>query len=301
MRRVAFLFIVALVSAFLPARADAPPNRPIAPPTATPALWTVHGRGGSTAFLFGSIHLVPKALDWRSREVARAMQRSDTFVFEVQLNDATEHAVAAYIRDKGTLAPGMSLRAMLSPQAQSDYDDALTLTGLRLEDVDSMRPWLASLTFDVADMMRRDYDAGGVDKQIYSWAVREGKTTKAFESVQQQLAILAPSGPKLEMEGFELELRDLKNASRTVGPLVDAWARGDVATVDRISSAEMKKYPHVQKAVFTDRNINWAREIRTMLSQKSRTYFIVVGASHLAGKHGVPQILRQSGYAVDGP
>jgi uncharacterized protein YbaP (TraB family) len=268
---------------------------------ASPALWTVHGQGGSVAYLFGSIHLVPQQMDWRSPPVVQAMQRSDTFVFEVPLNDQTEHAVAAYIKDNGTLAPGMSLREMLSPQAKIDYDAALEQTGLRLEDVDTMRPWLASITFDVTDMMRRNYDPGGVDKQIFAWALRQGKNTDAFETVADQLAILAPGGPKLEMEGFELELKDLKHASNIVGPLVDAWAHGDVATIDRISNDEMKKYPHVQKAVFTDRNARWAKSIQTMLRQKPRTYFIVVGAAHLAGSGGVPALLRKAGFTVDGP
>ncbi len=291
----------AILVAFLSAAASADPDLSTARIAANPAIWTVHGRGGSMAYLFGSIHLIPKQMDWRSPTVARAMQRSDTFVFEVMLNDATAHAVAAYIRDKGTLAPGMSLRAMLSVEAQADFDAALVQTNLRLEDVDSMRPWLASITLDVADMVRRDYDPGGVDKQIFSWSVRENKNIQALETVQQQLEILAPSGPKVEMEAFELELRDLKNASNTVGPLIDAWAQGDMSTVDHITRAEMNKYPHVQKAVFIDRNAAWVKQIRTFLSQKQRTFFIVVGAAHLAGRNGVPALLRKAGYQVDGP
>lgn len=269
--------------------------------TATPALWTVHGRGGSMAYLFGSIHLVPNQLDWRSPQIAQAMQRSDTFVFEVMLNDATAHAVAAFMRERGTLPPGMSLRAMLKPEARSDLDAALTLTNLRLEDVDNLRPWLASITLDVADMTRRNFDPGGVDKQIFSWAVREGKNIDSLASVDQQLDMIAPPQTALEMESFELELRDLQNASRNLTPLVDAWARGDVATVERISLAELRKYPSVQKSMFADRNLDWTRQIRGLLSRKQRTFFIVVGTAHLVGRDGVPALLRRSGYTVDGP
>jgi uncharacterized protein YbaP (TraB family) len=285
----------------VPARAEAPALPAMGHVAASPALWTVHGRGGSMAYLFGSIHLVPKQLDWRSASIARAMQRSDTFVFEVMLNDATSHAVAAYMQEQGTLPPGMSLRAMLSPQAKSDFDAALVLTKLRLEDVDQLRPWLASITFDMADMIQRNYEPGGVDKQIFSWAVREGKNVEAFATVEQQLEFLAPAETRLEMEGFEVELKDLKNASNNLGPMVQAWARGDVDTVERISTAEMSKYPSVEKAVFIDRNESWVRQIRGMLSRKPRIFFIVVGAAHLAGRNGVPALLRKAGYQVDGP
>jgi uncharacterized protein YbaP (TraB family) len=300
MKGIRALIGLALLLLAWPAAADTlPPIEPLI--QAHPAIWKVHGRGGSTAYLFGSIHLIPNNLDWRSPEVARAMQRSDTFVFEVMLNDETEHTVAAYIRDHGTLAPGMSLRQMLSPAAKVDYDAALVQTGLRLEDVDSMRPWYASITLDVSDMIRRNYDPGGVDKQIFVWANNRNLYLRAFETVQQQLAMLAPSGPKLEMESFELELKDLKTASNNLVPLVDAWSNGDVATIDRITSGEMKNYPHVQKAIFTDRNARWTKLIRTWLSEKPRTYFICVGAAHLAGANGVPTLLRKAGYQVDGP
>lgn len=292
--------LAALLLAISPVRAETPLPSTDTAFLANPAIWTVHGHGGSLAYVFGSIHLVPANLDWHSDPVMHAMQRADSFVFEVQLNDATEHAVAAYIQDHGTLAPGMSLREMLSPQAKLDYDAALAQTGLRLQDIDSMRPWMASITLDMTDMMRRNYQPGGVDKQIFSWAARTGKRLLAFENVDDQLKMLAPSGPKLEMEGFELELHDLKNASKTVGPLVDAWAHGDVATIERITLQEMKNYPHVQKAIFTDRNQMWVNKIGKLLSVP-RTYFICVGAAHLVGPNGVPALLRKAGYQVDGP
>jgi len=100
---------------------------------------------------------------------------------------------------------------------------------------------------------------------------------------------------------LEMELKDLKNAAEIVGPLVNAWRHGDVDAIDRITSAEMQKYPHVQKAIFTDRNETWAKQIATWLTERPRVYFIVVGAAHLAGPHGVPALLRKAGYRVDGP
>ena len=41
-------------------------------------------------------------------------------------------------------------------------------------------------------------------------------------------------------------------------------------------------------------------QLETMLNQK-HVYFVTVGAGHLAGPKGVPALLRQDGYRVDGP
>jgi uncharacterized protein YbaP (TraB family) len=39
----------------------------------------------------------------------------------------------------------------------------------------------------------------------------------------------------------------------------------------------------------------------TVLLDQPKTYFITVGAGHLAGPHGVPALLRAQGFKVDGP
>ncbi len=41
-------------------------------------------------------------------------------------------------------------------------------------------------------------------------------------------------------------------------------------------------------------------KIEKMLNEK-RTFFITVGAAHLVGPNGVPNLLREAGYKVDGP
>ena len=63
---------------------------------------------------------------------------------------------------------------------------------------------------------------------------------------------------------------------------------------------ELADQPDVKKALLTDRNQRWALQIQTMLREK-RVFFITVGAGHLAGPEGVPALLRQAGYKVEGP
>ena len=59
--------------------------------------------------------------------------------------------------------------------------------------------------------------------------------------------------------------------------------------------------PEDFKAMLEDRNRNWLPKIEKMLKEK-RTFFITVGAAHLAGgPDSVPNLLRRDGYKVDGP
>src|SRR5262245_58274679 len=59
-----------------------------------PAVWTVHGPKG-TAYLFGSVHVLPSGIDWKKRTLLDAMKRSDTFVFEISLDRMDQFRVEA--------------------------------------------------------------------------------------------------------------------------------------------------------------------------------------------------------------
>src|SRR5579864_3313348 len=59
-----------------------------------PALWTVHGAKG-TAYLFGSVHVLPSGLNWKFPTLLAAMKRSDTFVFEIPLDHQDQDRVEA--------------------------------------------------------------------------------------------------------------------------------------------------------------------------------------------------------------
>src|SRR5271155_1467853 len=51
---------------------------------ATPAMWVVHGPKG-TAYLLGSIHALPKNIEWQTPAIKAAIKKSQAFVFEVPM------------------------------------------------------------------------------------------------------------------------------------------------------------------------------------------------------------------------
>jgi uncharacterized protein YbaP (TraB family) len=55
-----------------------------------------------------------------------------------------------------------------------------------------------------------------------------------------------------------------------------------------------------KKALLDDRNRLWIPKIENMLTEK-HTFLITVGAAHLVGPNGVPNLLRAAGYTVEGP
>src|SRR5215469_13000997 len=112
-------------SAAVAATAEAPPV--IATIKAHPALWTVHSAKG-TAYLFGSVHLLPPNIDWHSTAVEAAIKASDVFVFEAPMGAEGQAQTEAFIRANGMLPPNEALPSLLDAHARKDYREALEAT-----------------------------------------------------------------------------------------------------------------------------------------------------------------------------
>jgi uncharacterized protein YbaP (TraB family) len=267
---------------------------------AHPAIWTVH-TPTATAYLLGSIHLLPPNVRWQTPQIDAAMKKADTFVFEVPIDDAATKQIADYINANGTLPPGTTLPSLLSPAQLKDYNAALAATGVQPDAVMNKRPWLAALVFDVAGAMHAHYSLdSGVDHQVNLYAQAQHKQIAHFETVADQLALFTPKDKALEIKEFDTGLKEIVSDPDELNRLVEAWESGDAARVGSIMNAALAKDPDAAKALLEDRNAKWVAELRTMLAQR-HTYFIAVGAGHLVGPKSVPALLRADGYKVDGP
>ena len=289
-----------LVAALSPAFAQsAPPEIAMIP--ANPAMWTVHGTKG-TAYLFGSIHVLPPNMQWRTPRIDAAMKSADTFYFEVPMDDSAKAQILDFVQKNGSLPAGTTLPSLLTPEARADYDAVLQLTHVPPGALENRRPWLAMLFLDVAMLTQQHLSPdAGLDKQVYAAAQAiGGKSFGAFETPEQQFALVMPKNKKLEIEEFDVQLKDLRTDSMSLGGMIDAWAHGDVKTLGRIINAGFKGHPEAEKSLFADRNAAWMTQLKVMLNEP-HTYFITVGAGHLAGPKGVPALLRAKGYRVEGP
>ena len=267
---------------------------------AHPALWVVHSKS-ATAYLLGSVHVLPPNVEWHSPALDAAIANSDTFVFEAPLDDSGQTAGQEFIRAHGTLPSDTALPSLLDAQTLADYRKALALTHVAPESLDHVRPWLANIILELALIHAENYSPdSGVDRKVFAVARSEGKTMEYFETVQQQLSMLMPDSPKLELAEFDAGLKDIQTESDELGPLVDAWSHGDAARVGALLNADFENDPATRKALLDDRNAAWMTHLKRMLGER-HTYFITVGAGHLAGPHGLPALLRRAGYSVDGP
>ncbi len=267
---------------------------------AHPALWHVQGSKGE-AYLFGSIHLLPKTIAWHTKQVDAAINRSNVFVFEVSTDDQAQAEIRDLIAKDGMLKPDQSLRAMLPASSKPDFDAAIAKAHLSIDVVDHEKPWLVSLQLLVAESLAEHYSPdAGVDHAVMAIAAKRHKPSRYFETIEQQFSLLASGSDQLQLSEFESDLKDFQQSDDDLGPMVAAWSKGQEDKLATLMNEDLADEPEAKKALLTDRNKNWVTQIAAMLKEK-KVFFITVGAGHLAGADGVPAILRAAGYKVEGP
>ena len=269
-----------------------------APPPATlgqgPALWKVADED-TTIYLFGTVHALPKDVEWFNAPIATALGASDELVTEIPKVDPGDTAIQQATIAKGVATDGITLRNRLTPEQSARYEAALTGLGMPAAAFDSFEPWFAGMTLATLPLFRAGYDPNsGVEKVIEAEA--EGKTRTALESVEYQLDLFDTLPEDVQVAFLMSGVDTIDELVPLLDRIVAEWAVGDVEDVARLAFTTARD-DAVAEAVFFQRNRNWTDWIDARMDRPG-TVFIAVGAGHLAGDKSVQAYLQQRGIAV---
>ncbi|HVZ99671.1 MAG TPA: TraB/GumN family protein [Caulobacterales bacterium] len=266
-----------------------------------PALWRISD-ADSEIWLFGSVHVLPASLKWRTARIDAALASADEMVMETNVSDDGREAFAALTRRLGALPEGETLSRKLDAATQARLRQVATAAHIDPAAFEHTRPWLAALQLSITYAIAHGQDPNaGVENVLLADARAQGKRLSYFETPEQQLRILADLAPEDEMRFFVATLNDVENETDSMDEAEAAWVRGDVRRLGRLLDPELHEAgPNVYAALMTNRNARWADEIVRRLNGSGKI-FIVVGAGHLAGEGSVIALLRARGVRVEGP
>lgn len=264
------------------------------PEEVRPGFWLVEGPKGEKAWLLGTIHALPRPVDWRSAKIDAALNEANLLVLEVaDINDDSKTARAFADLSKSPGLPPLSQR--VPDDLRTELSDELQQGGLKAGSLDPYETWAAALMLQNAISSDSENDTGnGIDRAVAkAW---KGPVTE-FEGAAAQLAIFDHLP--------EAQQRALLSAILTEGPgrkeqlrtLQMAWARGDMDLIARTTDKDFGKQPELRETLLLGRNRAWTAKVEALLAQGSRP-FIAVGAAHLAGKDGLPALLAAGGWKV---
>ena len=270
------------------------------PACAEPSLWIVHGPGGATVTLFGSVHILPQGLDWEPPMLAKALQGAGELWFEIPIDPQTQTDAAQAALARGLLPPNQTLSGLLSKDGAQRLAAEAADYQLPLAKLERMQPWFAELIVSSAVFLRAGgRQDEGVEQKLASAAPQADR--KAFETAAQQIGMFAGAPLADQVASLESTLRETTDDPTEYRDLVDAWLKGQDSQIYRHDVLTLKHdAPNLFRILITDRNAAWTRVLADRL-QRPGQVVVVVGAGHLLGPDGVPARLRALGFKVDGP
>ena len=255
-----------------------------------PALWAVQD-GDTTVYLFGTIHMLPKGVDWLAGPPGAALARSDTLVTEIVMPDPKAAAITMMAAGVSDSVPPLASR--VPPESAAALTSAVKGSGLPPEVFDHMKTWMAAVTLTNSTLAKMDFATSeGVEMRLE--AAAKGKTRLGLETIGQQIGVFETLPEADQRALLRTTVAELPSLQAQATSLVGLWTGGDTDGLAASLNDDLKSSPRLAKVLLTDRNARWADWIANRMTTPG-TVFIAVGAGHLAGPDSVQAMLARKG------
>jgi hypothetical protein len=267
-------------------------------PSAGPALWRVTD-ADSTVILFGTVHVLPENLSWKSPRVEAAFASADTVWFETATDAQAAERITAIVADEGANPPGLTLSEQLEPEDRARLSRVSQRAGVSLAALESVRPWVAALRLSLAVLVKQGHSPDvGVERVLEADAVRQGKQIAYFETAEDQMAVFTGLSPRAQAQFLSATLRQIEQESGAGNDMDKLWASGRADELGRLVTRMIEEAgPEVAEALIYRRNAAWAERIDEVMAGKG-VAFVAVGAAHMTGPRGLPALLEAKGHTV---
>lgn len=301
----------------------APPEAPASSPKlATPFLYQITGKG-TTAYLYGTLHLPDKRVVTLPASVEAALDDSDAFFAEIEATAESE----AKVQSMAMMPEGFSLDQLVGADTWSKIEARFIKAGqpaLMAKMMARFEPWAFSTLLPMLDYLEEMATQPALDKMLYQRAQKAGKAVAGLETVEEQVAVfeIFTREEQVVMLRDSIAMLEEYEAAgrRVVEEMIEAWMSGDSVALVKLLDDGFGRDPalrdRAEQALLWARNARFAERMEAaMTASPAKTNFFAIGALHLpdapkmegkpaankegmAPKLGVPELMRRRGYTV---
>lgn len=295
---LASLAAVALWTAPAVAQAGPAAPAPVAEAATTPprpALWLLADED-TRIYLFGTIHILPPDLRWRSAALDRAVGEADELVLEI--DDEEMDNFDAGVLEGTMLGKSVPVTARVSPDRRDRLVEMIRASGVPAETFDGLQTWAVAMSLSVAEIAE-DYGADtqaltGVEEALTEDFRNRGRPISGVETASQQIGFFSTLPLSVQREMLEQTIDAWSAGTGDLDPGDADWLRGDL---DAMAAEFDEMPPELFDALLTRRNTRWTGWLIDRLARPGTVLF-AVGAGHLAGRASVQSMLAARGYQV---
>ncbi|MDB5473388.1 MAG: TraB/GumN family protein [Devosia sp.] len=193
------------------------------PCLAAPAMWEVRD-DDSVIWLFGSFHVLPEDVQWRTALFERTLAQADEIIFEADIGPQAMAEMGAKAFARGIYTDGTLLTDLLDETAQQRLREVAGSIGLPMGSLVAMKPWLAANTLSVGAMAAEGYTAQGVEFVLQPALPAD---RQAFlESGDQQLDVLSGASEAEQLALLETTLGEIDALPAVLDQMMAHWVEG---------------------------------------------------------------------------
>ena len=264
-----------------------------------PAIWRLADTD-SEIWLFGTIHVLPPEIEWRTPQLNRIFEDAEVIYFETPSGGESEIKAQALVWQHGMYTNGGRLSDLLSRDERKALRRVAKSVDLDPTGIDNLRPWLAAITLGVQYIIAQGADPNsGVEKVLEAEARELGKELRYFETIEQQIGFFHTLSEPAQKEFLLVSVRQIEEEPELLNSMFAAWLGGDVPGLAALINGGMTELaPEVYDNLILKRNQAWTEEIDTLMAGSGKA-LIAVGAGHLTGEDSLVEMLRAQGHTVD--
>lgn len=262
-------------------------------------LWEIQKEGYQNSYLFGTIHMIPSADYFFTKEMQAAFDKTGTLALEFDIEEAMGMGSQFDMLQKAFMKDGQTLKNLLSEEDYQFVNDYFNEKGIPLFFLERIKPMFLTIFTQGDDFL------GGIGDEMKSYELElvekakfKGNKVAGLETMDYQISIFdsIPYDYQAEMLVESIRSMEEQDASQ-MDTLVQVYKVQDLESLDKLvnSSPEIAEYKDL---LIDNRNRNWIPVMAELM--KNESVFFAVGAGHLVGEQGIIHLLRKQGFSVSG-
>ena len=260
-------------------------------------VWAIKGPK-NTVYLAGSVHLLPASDSKLPAAFDKAYADSAALVMEIDMDDLDPMAAQGMMLENGIFAGDETLSGVIGKARFEKLEKQVDGMGIPAEALDRFQPWMAAMTIEQLQLLKLGFDpSSGVEMQIANHAKGDHKEITGFETMQEQLGLLANMSMSDQVKFLDLTIEEMQDAQSELNDLLGAWRSGNASKLAGMLSEEYAQAPALYNTLVSDRNRKWIPEIEKLL-KSDKNYMVVVGTLHIVGKNGLLDLLKADGISA---
>jgi uncharacterized protein YbaP (TraB family) len=258
-----------------------------------PALWEVSSADGTVeGWLFGTIHSLPDGTTWETELLSDTIEDADVLIVEIadlENKAAISHIFARLARTDDL--PPLSSRLPASEQAA--LREMMKAGSFSEGDFTATESWAAALM--LAQGIRGSNPENGVDRELLRRF--QGRPIRELEGAERQLGIFDRLPESDQRDLLTAVVLEGTASTEKSAELMRTWRSGDMDRLAQENTEGLLSDPELRAALLVKRNEDWAKQLTALLPNVPPA-LIAVGAAHMAGPEGLPNLMRQRSYTV---